>query len=780
MEIQVTYKVLEPIALQATASPAREWSSAIAAIAISCVATALLGLSVPVLLAACLSATCLRLSMAAAVASGVVLGGLVALFRGRNFPFWVALATFGLGFCLMVILPEGRAGLFGLANALISLGDDAFSGYVGLIVGASDVASSGQFAILLGVCASSLAALASAARSSRVSLLVLALASAFAIVLGSGYTAPGLCLAACGWLLMMRLFQLDRAASGLAVLVADACTVSVLTLGLVLAAATLYSPNVVVAETDAALQSGIETLRYGSDSLPQGDLTQAYAMNDGKDSRLEVSVDDAVAIDLLLGGFVGGTYEDGTWTALDHTAYEGDWTGLFSWLETQGLDVNTQRATYEDFNAANGGDEYASVRVSVDVTGASRKYAYVPYSLQSLDGASLEGGVDLGSVAEGVFGADSYDYDAYVTPVGDGTQQPDWLERSAAASDTAIQAASVYGSFVEEQYLDVPDELQDDLDRLFFDETTWDAEAGSSVSAIVTRVRAMLSSKASYTDAPASYEQGDNVVTWLMEQEREGNSAHFATVAVLAFRQAGLPARYVEGYRAPAEDLEQGQATLTTEDAHAWAEVYVDGFGWVPVEVTPGFYEQVYTADQVIPVTESTSDGSNASDSQAGSVSGNVEQDQDHFHETKSFVVEAFLVMLRLLVVTLLLLCGIGLVLRRTRRTRRERDIASEDQDICVPALYAYLAACLSNSDIGFDAGKPLECVVRFGEAYPDIDPAELERVIRLHQDFTFGGRQLRPHELRVLRRFVERVHEGMPPAQSSRASVRRIFIDAL
>lgn len=29
-------------------------------------------------------------------------------------------------------------------------------------------------------------------------------------------------------------------------------------------------------------------------------------------------------------------------------------------------------------------------------------------------------------------------------------------------------------------------------------------------------------------------------------------------------------------------------------DAHAWAEVYMDGIGWIPVDFTPGFYYNTY------------------------------------------------------------------------------------------------------------------------------------------------------------------------------------------
>lgn len=33
------------------------------------------------------------------------------------------------------------------------------------------------------------------------------------------------------------------------------------------------------------------------------------------------------------------------------------------------------------------------------------------------------------------------------------------------------------------------------------------------------------------------------------------------------------------------------------EAAHAWAEIYVKGVGWIPIEVTPGFIDEADLAD---------------------------------------------------------------------------------------------------------------------------------------------------------------------------------------
>lgn len=62
----------------------------------------------------------------------------------------------------------------------------------------------------------------------------------------------------------------------------------------------------------------------------------------------------------------------------------------------------------------------------------------------------------------------------------------------------------------------------------------------------------------------------------------------------MMFRECGIPARYVVGYAAPANlftETSDGKymAVLQDDNAHAWAEIYVSGIGWTPVETTPGF-----------------------------------------------------------------------------------------------------------------------------------------------------------------------------------------------
>ena len=63
-----------------------------------------------------------------------------------------------------------------------------------------------------------------------------------------------------------------------------------------------------------------------------------------------------------------------------------------------------------------------------------------------------------------------------------------------------------------------------------------------------------------------------------------GNSRHFATVATLLYRAMGIPARYTVGYETYTYEGEE--VDVRGSDAYAWVEIYVDGYGWMPVDVT--------------------------------------------------------------------------------------------------------------------------------------------------------------------------------------------------
>jgi transglutaminase-like putative cysteine protease len=67
---------------------------------------------------------------------------------------------------------------------------------------------------------------------------------------------------------------------------------------------------------------------------------------------------------------------------------------------------------------------------------------------------------------------------------------------------------------------------------------------------------------------------------------REGFCEHFASAFVFLMRAAGVPARVVTGYQGGEVNYVDRIITVRQMDAHAWAEVYLAGRGWVRVDPT--------------------------------------------------------------------------------------------------------------------------------------------------------------------------------------------------
>jgi len=103
---------------------------------------------------------------------------------------------------------------------------------------------------------------------------------------------------------------------------------------------------------------------------------------------------------------------------------------------------------------------------------------------------------------------------------------------------------------------------------------------------------------------PKSVKAPEEYLDYFLMESRKGYCAHFATAFVLLARSEGLPARYVEGFRLPFNDSRNIRVYRSM--AHAWAEVYLEGVGWVTFEPTPGYGDYAYSGWLVQKKDEST------------------------------------------------------------------------------------------------------------------------------------------------------------------------------
>ncbi len=87
-----------------------------------------------------------------------------------------------------------------------------------------------------------------------------------------------------------------------------------------------------------------------------------------------------------------------------------------------------------------------------------------------------------------------------------------------------------------------------------------------------------------YTLRPPLLE-GDAVDDFLFNTRR-GFCEHYASAFVFLMRAAGVPARVVTGYQGGELNPVDGYLVVRQSDAHAWAEIWVTGKGWLRVDPT--------------------------------------------------------------------------------------------------------------------------------------------------------------------------------------------------
>ena len=160
-----------------------------------------------------------------------------------------------------------------------------------------------------------------------------------------------------------------------------------------------------------------------------------------------------------------------------------------------------------------------------------------------------------------------------------------------------------YREYVKNTYLDVNTTMADELKEQW---GSYSVETARDRLMLAMDIREYLDDNCTYTTSPGRLPARKDFVEHFLKDTQEGYCTYFATAAVMMFRSAGVPARYVEGYcfKVGDDESDDGTGYITTKgekelidyceisvkdsNAHAWVEFYVDGIGWIDFEVTPG------------------------------------------------------------------------------------------------------------------------------------------------------------------------------------------------
>jgi transglutaminase-like putative cysteine protease len=130
-------------------------------------------------------------------------------------------------------------------------------------------------------------------------------------------------------------------------------------------------------------------------------------------------------------------------------------------------------------------------------------------------------------------------------------------------------------------------ELPADLDPRFGQMAErWTADATSDYRRVLAIQQHFHGEGFVYSTDVEPADDADAMLEFLT-QTKTGFCQQYATAMAVLVRELGIPARLAVGYRAGTEQ-DDGTYLVQSKDAHAWVEVFFEGYGWLQFEPTPG------------------------------------------------------------------------------------------------------------------------------------------------------------------------------------------------
>ena len=619
--------------------------------------------------------------------AGVLTCVVIALVRHFKKAAWLAPALFiVLLAAVLIAKPPLLRGFGATWNDL----RDLWAAEKGILLPLAETDGSGLW--LAGIVLGVLLALVSFALSNLPALAAVLLAG---LSVAAAFVQPGaMILFAAGISVLLFAWQKEKNA----VSAASFVLVGAIVLGI----AALALPTGTMQSLSQSTKDSLHHWRFepAEELLPEGDLTQPVKASDSTDAILTVTSSESQT--LYLRGFVGDSYENETWTSLDAKA-SAEEKDLFYWLHQSGFYPQSQLAM-----AARLMGNYQSGSVSVQNLTACSLYRYEPCTVLPERAGLAKNKIQPSDVeTNGLRGQRGYSFDTIADVQTVLPALLDFLQNDdSGAANAYLQMESAYREFVYSYALTVPAEFRAQLGAVL---NSFCEEYGSADS---------LTKEQAQSAALAFLERcfdGSEDVSLPLSDTANGTTYQYATVAALALRYYGIPARYVEGYTVNAKAGEE--TTVDAKSAGAWVEVYQDGAGWLPLALTPGLEDlsAEQTESGVKPVgagKEGTGDGPRVTEGQEleqndAEPDNSTDNTPEGGERTGLLNKPLFWV---ILIAGLLLLLIAAIVVRHALiLKKRNETFTQEDQNAATACLFADCASLLAALGLKRGNGSMLE-----------------------------------------------------------------------
>jgi hypothetical protein len=143
------------------------------------------------------------------------------------------------------------------------------------------------------------------------------------------------------------------------------------------------------------------------------------------------------------------------------------------------------------------------------------------------------------------------------------------------------------------EYLQVPENISNRTYELVQEITK---DSFSSIEKVL-KIKKYLTKNYSYDLQVSVVPEGSEFIDYFLFEEKKGYCTYFNTAMSIMCRIAGVPARYVEGFKTPSKKDDKGLYSVSNSDAHGWSEVilgasYYENM-WTIVDASPTVSEDI-------------------------------------------------------------------------------------------------------------------------------------------------------------------------------------------
>lgn len=341
--------------------------------------------------------------------------------------------------------------------------------------------------------------------------------------------------------------------------------------------------------------------------------------------------------DIHLRSFVGAVYHQNRWDKLPDEVYADNkriFDGSIYHIDIYNQQANLYTVIEQDkdlvsylygdfknyFNKVGNRKYYVGLETRTD-----KNYWYMPYgngyfvsNKNAPDSYPLD--CSEGKIAGRQYYEKDIDYDAIIS----------YLEAYNGTNikmNQYIEWEKQYRAFVYRQYTNQTVDYSAYIDaaRVPIPQFYGNIHSAADKLAFANYLKAYFEENFNYSLKTGALKEDEDFVKKFLSYDKEGYCTHFASAATIIMRNAGIPARYVEGYHvlsndSVAEDIRENIDIIENFDfkvenkymlytipvldsnAHAWTEIYMDGYGWIPLEFTPSYTSNVVMQEGAVEI----------------------------------------------------------------------------------------------------------------------------------------------------------------------------------